>query len=373
MRKNMKNLTLKRLDNCRVCGGDLSVVERIENVPIDGMELLKKPGMPSCLDFDLLKCSICGHYQIPNAENFQYVNDFNNTSGLDIILNTWKDSIKYLSSIAPSHDKAFEMLCGTRITGEGEKYFHHVVREQLEKLVSWDLKQNGHTVIYDYAASHLSEGTFDVFYLYDVLAHIENITDVLKDAFLILKEDGVGWIEVPNGLAIINECQYFSILPEHVNYFTPHSLSTLIQLAGFQTLLIQESLGGDHLDIFFKKPNTQLSISKTMKKQFDLILNEVSRYSKVVIWGAGAKAHQIFGYLSSRLQVAHVVDSGTYKYGLFIPGAQVCIEAPSEDIFAEADLVIIFAVSFENEITTILRDKYHYEGRILSLSDSILK
>jgi hypothetical protein len=373
MEESMKNLTLKELTNCRVCGGSLSVVEQIKDVPFDGMELLKRPEPPSCSDFDLLKCSACGHYQIANADNFQYPNDWNNTTGFDAILDTWRHSIEYLATLAPSRDRAFEMLCGTKIIGEAEKYFQHVDREGPEKLILWNPKENNHSVVYNYVSSESSKGSFDVFYLYDTLAHIENIKQVLDDAFLILKEGGVGWIEVPNGLTIINECQYFSILPEHINYFTPHSLSTLVKLAGFQTLLIQPSLGGDHLDIFFKKPDNQFSISTTKDRQLNIILDEISKHSGVVIWGAGAKSHQIFGYLSDKLKVAHIVDSGAHKYGLFIPGAQVCIEAPSEEIFSGADLVIIFAVSFEKEISIMLRDKYHYDGKILSLSDSLLK
>jgi hypothetical protein len=365
-----RSFSLKSLNHCRVCDSSLFVVEKIKNVPIDGMELLKKPIEPTCFDFDLLKCSVCGHYQISNIDNFQYANDWNNTSNLDSILDTWRKSIKYLSSIVQSHNKAFEMLCGTGILGEGEKYFQQIIREGPEKLITGN-KKNNHTAIYDYAVPDLSKNTFDAFYLYDVLAHIENVSDVLKDAFLILKEGGAGWIEVPNGLTIINKRQYFSILPEHINYFTPHSLSTLVESAGFQTILIQPSLGGDHLDIFFRKPESCLSISEVMVRQFKFILDEVSKHKKVVIWGAGAKAHQIFGYLSDKLQVTHIVDSGVHKYGLFIPGAQVYVEAPSEEIFTESDLVVIFAVSFEEEITAILRNKYHYQGGILSLSHSL--
>jgi hypothetical protein len=367
----MNKYILEKLNECRVCGGKLTVVENIKNIPIDGMELLNQPIVPTCLDFDLLRCSMCGHYQMPNIENFQHANDWNNTSNLDVILDTWKNSIKYLSSIAPSHEKAFEILCGTKMIGESEKYFKQVVRQTPEALVCEDKKDGVHTVIYNHVDSHIPRGIFDAFYLYDVLAHIENVAQVLKDAFEILKENGAGWIEVPNGLTIINECQYYSILPEHINYFTPHSLSTLVHSAGFQTLLIQPSLGGDHLDIFFKKPKTNLSIIKNMKKQFDVILDEISNHSNVVIWGAGAKAHQIFGYLSDKLKVSHIVDSGSHKYGLFIPGANVCIEAPSKEIFIDADLVIIFAVSFEKEITVILREEYHYNGKILSLSSSL--
>jgi hypothetical protein len=117
-----------------VCGGKLSVVEKIKNVPIDGMKLSRTPVESTCVDLELFKCVVCGHYQIPNFENFRCITDFD-SSALDTLLSIWKHSIGYLSSISASHNKVFEMLGGTRIIGECEKYFHKVIRELPDTLI----------------------------------------------------------------------------------------------------------------------------------------------------------------------------------------------------------------------------------------------
>ncbi|MDR1523543.1 MAG: methyltransferase domain-containing protein [Endomicrobium sp.] len=358
------NLRLKPLTKCRVCSGDLVTVEKMFNVPIDGMKLAKSPVKPSWLDFTIFKCSTCGHYQIQEADNFVYINDWNNTAEFSDIMKTWKASIKFLSSITKKHDKVIEVLAGKNIFGISEKYFGEIVRLSPDDIMK--KQKNNHSIIYEFSV--YTDG-FDAIYIYDVLSHIENVKLILDDAFLILKEGGVGWIEVPNGLMIMDEQQYFSILPEHINYFTPDSLSMLVRRSGFQTVVVQSSLGNAHLDIFFKKPKRQLSFTQTQEKQISWLLRIMSCYNNVVIWGAGAKAHQIFGsYLLNCLNVKHIVDSGTYKHGLFIPGAVIPIEAPSKEIFANADVVIIFAISFEQEITRQLRDEFCYKKEILSLS-----
>jgi SAM-dependent methyltransferase len=209
--------------------------------------------------------------------------------------------------------------------------------------------------------------SFDAFYSLEVFEHLDDPLKVLKDIYDTLKEDGVGWIEVPNGLTIINKAQYYNILPDHLNYYTPHSLSVLAYLAGFQTLCIRPSLNDDQLEIFIQKKEKNY-LSKIQKKQIDFLLTESSHYSNIVVWGAGAKAHTLLGLLGKNLKIRHIVDTDDAKHGLYIPGAAICIEIPTQEIFTRADMVIIFAVSYEEEIIKIVREKYFYKGRIVRLS-----
>jgi hypothetical protein len=53
-----------------------------------------------------------------------------------------------------------------------------------------------------------------------------------------------------------------------------------------------------------------------------------------------------------------------------MPGASICVEAPSKDIFLNAELVIIFAASHEKEIKKILHEEYSYKGEIFCLTEN---
>jgi FlaA1/EpsC-like NDP-sugar epimerase len=143
----------------------------------------------------------------------------------------------------------------------------------------------------------------------------------------------------------------------------------LLYLTGFQTLCVRPALGKDHVEIFFKKPINGPTLLNKKEKLCDTILNESAKHSHVVIWGAGGKSHTLFGYLGEKLHVAHIVDTDPVKQGLYIPGASVCVEAPSQTIFANTDLVIIFSASYEKEIINTLNDEFSYHGKILCLSN----
>jgi hypothetical protein len=134
--------------------------------------------------------------------------------------------------------------------------------------------------------------------------------------------------------------------------------------------MIRPGLGGDHLYVFFQKPFKKSSLMERRDRQAAAILSEAGKHKDVVVWGAGAKAHYLFGYLSNKLNVSHIVDGSPAKQGLFMPGAQVSVEKPSDEIFKTADLVIIFAASFEREITETLRGQYNYTGEIFRLSEN---
>ena len=83
----------------------------------------------------------------------------------------------------------------------------------------------------------LTEGAYDAVVLCDVLEHLWAPLDALDVVRGSLREGGVLLVTVPNaGSAVARMLgrRWWSVLPMHVQYFTPTSLSALLRRAGFE-------------------------------------------------------------------------------------------------------------------------------------------
>jgi hypothetical protein len=366
----IKNLTLERLENCRVCGTKLRLIEKMNKVPLDGAKFEKKVCMPDFYDSALYLCPGCGLYQMPDIENFSDFYNFSNTKYIESLANsrkkTFEESLSFFEgrrSALGIEDVGFDHVASG--------YFQKVLTIDPEKLCREGAGEGSHFILDECSSAGFEpEPGFDMAYIICPLSHVSNPLQIMRDISLVLKEGGVGWIEVLNGETLVAEGQYYNFMPILLNHWTPYSLATLLRLANFNILMIRPGLGGDHLNVFFQKPSKKPSLMERRNRQAAAILNEVEKHKNVVVWGAGAKAHYLFGYLSNRLNVSHIVDGSPAKQGLFMPGAQVPVEKPSGEIFETADLVIIFAASYEKEITEMLREQYNYEGEIFFLSEN---
>jgi SAM-dependent methyltransferase len=364
----MENLILKE---CRICADALSLEEKFTGMPLAASILSEHPSQPVYSDVNLYRCLTCGLYQIPLIKERVYSSELISTNGKQL-MDDRRNSFDYLSSISLEHNRILEIGCRTGIMFDmAVEYYKEVIGVEPSENCARKAAERGHTVINDYFRVDLPfNGTFDAFYSLAVFEHVDTPAQIMKDVYAVLKEGGTGWIEVPNGQTIIDEAQYFSIFPDHLQYYTPHSLSVLAYLSGFETLLIRPSLGKDHLEIFVRKPMTKQTLTERKGQQCSTIINIASNYTNVVIWGAGGKSHTIFGYLQNGLNIKHIVDIDPAKHGLYIPGVSVPVESPSKQIFDTADVVIIFSASYEKEITKTLREEYNYTGKIVCLSEN---
>ena len=364
----MSKYVLDPLVNCRVCETLLTLVEEIPGIPLDGAKLCKDISKPEFYDSALYLCPECGLYQMPDIKDFTDSYDFSNT--------------KYIESLNADRRKTFEdfltfssgreNILGIEAVGfdqTADKYFKNSLIIDPAKLCTEGAGKESRFV-FEKCSELRPSVRFDAVYIICPLAHMNNPFQVMKDIDTVLNENGIGWIEVLNGGSLVDNGYYYNFMPILLNYWTADSISALLRLCGLETVMIQPALGGDHLNVFFRKPLKKPSITARRDRQIKSILEETSKHKKTVIWGAGAKAHYLFGYLSDKLDVSFIVDGSPAKKGLFMPGARVPVQPPSSEIFESADLVIIFAASYEKEITETLRNKFNYTGRIFCLSES---
>jgi SAM-dependent methyltransferase len=74
-----------------------------------------------------------------------------------------------------------------------------------------------------------------------VLEHLINPIEVLYEIKNALTDDGIIYIEVPLQLNELNNSQSEThFMHEHINFFNPKSMKSLLELAGFETIFIGE-------------------------------------------------------------------------------------------------------------------------------------
>tara|TARA_B100001989_G_scaffold252592_1_gene235242 strand:+ start:2803 stop:3888 length:1086 start_codon:yes stop_codon:yes gene_type:complete len=92
--------------------------------------------------------------------------------------------------------------------------------------------------IWDFEPRH----KFDVITCFDVIEHISNTDDFLKKVKSLLKKNGLFVIRTPNLNSFEYKCfksLFYSLKVEHLNYFSPQSLSLSLSKNGFDTIHAQ--------------------------------------------------------------------------------------------------------------------------------------
>ena len=89
----------------------------------------------------------------------------------------------------------------------------------------------------------ISEGLIsaDIIVTFEVIEHIFNPTEFVRKIYGFLRPGGLLILSCPNGhgfdISILGE-NSLAVDAEHINLFNPHSLSTLLEKSGFETLEI---------------------------------------------------------------------------------------------------------------------------------------
>lgn len=231
----------------------------------------------------------------------------------------------------------------------------------------------------------------------NVIAHIQNLHEVLKGGEELLSKDGIFVMHFPYSLDLLRDNLFDTIYHEHLSYFSIKSLLKLSQYSNLEIFDIKKSdLDGGSLRVFWK--NKDFDGLKIAKKAIDKLLSEEEKFglhdmkaykefsdrvkklrensikelreikskSKSIIgYGAAAKANVLLNYfgIDTKL-VDYVVDSTPYKQGLYTPGTHIPI-FPEDKIYeTNPEYILIFAWNFSKEI---MEKNKEYRGKFVVL------
>ena len=223
----------------------------------------------------------------------------------------------------------------------------------------------------------LDHAPFAAFFSLNFLEHLPDPNTVLRGIYHNLVDDAVGLVEVPNFDMIIRSQLFSEFINDHLFYFTKKTLTTLLEINGFEIIECNETWH-DYIISATVRKRQKIDLSnfyacqKQLKQQFADYFEQFKN-KKVAVWGAGHQALTILSLMNLVGKIKYVVDSATFKQGKYTPATHIPIVSPDTLITDPVDAIIIMAASYSDEVIKILQEKFAQNICIFVLRDFKLK
>ncbi|MDD9954375.1 MAG: class I SAM-dependent methyltransferase [Candidatus Woesearchaeota archaeon] len=370
---------------CLVCGRtDFKTLLNFEKAPKDIQGLLKHEDLENdtFISFDLIQCTHCDMVQLSDFDNIaeDYYDDY-------IMAQTFSEhSRAYSKRLAEEFvqkynlqgKSLFEVGCGD---GEFLKYLKDAGMDTLGIEPSAPFaklaEEKGLTIRIEYFGDEtpLQPDTHDAFASRAVFEHLKNPHEVLRNVKKVLKEGGIGIIEVPSFEKAIKDNRYYDIFSDHVAYYTKRTMMKLLEEAGFEILEAYNEFEEEYIVVVFRKNSAYhlqhfVDDAQTYKDTFRTTLDTL-KGKNIVLWGAGGKGNALLSLCNiGKDDITYVVDADPHKKGRFTIGHHFEIKHPDVIKEDKPDVVIISAMAFKDEILQMLRD-YNYRGKIYLIAPTL--
>lgn len=223
---------------------------------------------------------------------------------------------------------------------------------------------------------------FDILYAANVFNHIDDPDNFLQACRLVLKENGIIVLEVPDLNSLLRTCGFDTIYHEHRQYFSSDSLKYILIKNKFELLNVEKiNYMSGSLRVFAKKRNikTKIIITKLnnniknlnnfikfKKKIFFVkkkILKFIKKYkskNKIIIGiGAATKGNTLLNFCKVNYKdIKCIIENSKYKINKFTPMSGIPII--NENNLKKYDAAIILPWN----ITDYLYKKFLYKKKI---------
>lgn len=394
-----------RIDSCRICGNN-KIYEflSLNAMPIPNGFLteeqlkLAEPYFP----LGVCVCETCWLVQLTHVippeimfKNYLYIPS-TSTTMLQHFKTLANDTIQRFS-LKPS-DLVIDI-------GSNDGTLLGYFKEQEIKVLGIDPATNlamvarlrGIETIDDFFTKKLSEkivkekGRAKVITATNVVAHINDLDDLLEGVKILLDKNGIFICEFPYLLDLLNKNEFDTIYHEHLSYF---SIIPLIQLTKNHEMFIADikrnTIHGGSITVHVVKGESKYKQEKIVKeflteeklKKLDTtgpyedfgrrvkvirrdLVNYLKRLQKqgkrIVGYGASAKGNVLLNYCNIGPELLdYIVDSIPYKQGRFTPGTHIPIYPESRLEKDMPDYTLLLAWNFVDEI---LRKQIKYRER----------
>ncbi len=141
------------------------------------------------------------------------------------------------------------------------------------------------------AKAHFPGKTFDLITLWDVLSHLDNPLDILKEVNRILKDDGLILLRVPVRYpfsfrfarvmsCFIQSTQSIIHFPYQIYQFNPKSLKRLLSQSGFKEIIICITR-----DLYVPSKKNTINLKGYLAKLLELASNGLSSRNTMLVLG----------------------------------------------------------------------------------------
>lgn len=238
----------------------------------------------------------------------------------------------------------------------------------------------------------LKKKEFDAIHASGVFFHLEDINSVTKTIKILLKKNGIFYIQFIYAKDLIDKKQFDQIYHEHLYYYNLRSLNYLLNKYDLEIFDCKKSKvhGGSiiaqvghkginqkkrsYLSLLNKEEKSnfyQLNYYKNFQKNINLIkynfLKRIKKFSKIykniLVIGAPAKSTTFFNFIDSKqlknLNI-YVYEINKFKIGKYIPGTKLKIldEKKLDRRLIKDSIFLISSWNYKKQIIEKLKKQY---------------
>lgn len=224
-------------------------------------------------------------------------------------------------------------------------------------------------------------GKAEVITATNVVAHTNDLDDLLKGIKCLLKDEGIFVIEVPYLLDLLENVEFDTIYHEHLSYFAVYPLKKLFEKHDLKIVDVERvKIHGGTIRVFVGKGESGYDVNENVNRLISLEkqrgLREVYVYRKfadrverlkkdlvdllqklrsenkrVIGYGAAAKGNTLLNYYGVNPQlIEFIADLNPMKQNKFTPGTHIPVYGPERIYEAKPDYMLILAWNFADEI-----------------------
>lgn len=339
--------------SCPVCGATEVVFLTRTQVPVHQNLIMKTFEAARSIrrgTLEMAVCETCGFAfnRAFDASLLAYGDDYDNTQDHSPSFKSYTDGlVERLVGLGVRDMRVVEVGCG-----KGQ--FIHRLVEAAPNTVGWgfdpsyvgpeEVLEGRLTFRREFYGPGCESLLADVVVCRHVIEHVANPLVLLEAvrAALALSPDARVFFETPSLDWILENVVVWDLFYEHCSLFTPGSLQTAFERAGFEVSEIATTFGGQYLWAEARvtsrphapqlQPGRTPELARHFAREEARLVEQLQRSlagPKTAIWGAGAKG-VTFANLAdpTGTQIDCIVDLNPHKQGHFMPGTGHPIVAP---------------------------------------------
>ena len=222
------------------------------------------------------------------------------------------------------------------------------------------------------------QGPASVLHAHNVLAHVADLTGVIRGMRTLLRPDGIAIIEVPYLLDLVEHCEFDTIYHEHLCYFSLTALARVFQRHELSVEHVERiPVHGGSLRLYVSRAGRPTDAVHRLlaeeaawgvddaasltafagrvaavKASLTGLLAELKCAGQTIAaYGAAAKGSTLLNYAGiGRETLAFVVDRSPHKQGRFMPGVHIPIVPPAALLERRPDHVLLLTWNWADEI-----------------------
>jgi len=366
---------------CKICNQPaLNNLLVYENMPSVAQNLPDKNCLQSDIGVDLrvCQCGYCGTIQLDN-EPVLYYREVIRATGISEEMRTFRSRqfSDFVNRFGLHGKKIIEIGCGS---GENLPVMENCGADSYGLEYSEKSVRNANAAglkvfqgFIDCADRKICDTVFDGFYTLNYLEHLPNPPETMRGVYNNLSDGAYGIVEVPNMDMFLKNGLFYDFMLDHLFYFTKNTLSTLLQLSGFDVLCCQD-VWHDYIISAVVRKRKPVDLSH-FEKHRETLITQIDNHlagcahGTTAVWGAGHQALFILAMLKNAGRIKYVVDSAEFKQGRYTPVSHIPIVAPNNIKNDPVVNIIVMAGSYSDEVAGSIMERFGEEMKISILRD----